>query len=272
VRLELWSRRLLAVAGVLLTFTGLMFFLVPEYAAENFPWAVSPLVAMTIGGWTLGLGLATLETVRDWALPRVYATLLAAWSFSILEMLVVVAFAERLRTDHLLTWPYVGALILGALSGAFGLPVAWRRRAELGSRSADQSSRGLRAVFGGFGVLVLGLAAAVLVFDTATPRVFPEPLSPFTAGAFAAFLASLGVGALPLLLARDAQPAIHYTRNGLYLIVLITVAALSYLHVFDFSARPGQLIYIGAYVVTGAVAVALLIWHRQASGGPRWRP
>ncbi|CAN5816107.1 hypothetical protein BH24CHL5_BH24CHL5_06770 [soil metagenome] len=271
--LERWSRRLLAVAGVAFVFTGLSFFLLPEYAAENFPWNVSPLVAMTIGGWALGLGLMALETVRSWFMARVIGSLLAVWSFAILETVVVIGFLGVLRTDQWLTWPYLAGLLFGVGSAVLGLPVAWLRRRELRAEpdDGDEMPRPIRLVFAGFATVVFALAATTLLVTPVGSAVFPEPISAFTTRAFAAFFASLGFGALPLLVARAVDPAVDYSRAGLYLVVLITAAAFSFLHVFDFAARPGQLIYVGAYALTAVVALAIVMWHRGRTDAPRWR-
>jgi len=267
--LQRWSRRLLALSGVVLVFSGLSFFLLPDYAVENFPWNVSPLVAMTIGGWALGMGMMALESVRAWFLPRVQAALIALWSFCVFELIVVAAFLPVLRTDHWMTWPYLIALGLGAGSAALGLPALWLQRAEV-IAGDDDVPAWLRLTFAAFAALVAVLGVSTLLVTPVTGTVFPEALSPFTTRAFSAFFFALSLGALPLLVARRVEPAVWYSRHGLYLIVLIVVAAFSYLHLFDFVARPGGLIYIGAYVVTAVVAAAIVLWDRRYTSTP-WR-
>ncbi|MEP7158337.1 MAG: hypothetical protein ABI797_02840 [Chloroflexota bacterium] len=271
-RLELWSRLLLALTGVLLVFTGLAFFVFSDYAAANFPWNVSVFVAMTIGGWSLGMGLMALETFRGWELPTFASTLVTVWAFCLLELVVVVAFRGVLRTDHLLTWPYLGALLAGSASAAFGLPWLWRNRARLSK--GTPAPRLVLLIMVGFIVLTTALAAATAVLDGSTSAVFPESLSGFTMRAFSAFFASLAVGTVPILASRCLEPVVAFTRTGLYLLVTITAAAFLFLHVFDFAAHPGQLIYIGTYVLAIVVAVSLLVAYRARVGGAaaRWRP
>jgi hypothetical protein len=259
-----WSRRLLALAGIAYVFTGLTFLILPDYGAANFPWNVSEFVTMTIGGWTLGLGLMALDSIRGWNPAHTYPSLIAVWLFSALELVVVLAFVGLLRTDHLLTWPYLIAIVLGTASGIAGLPALWRMRAELAA-DVEEVPRWIRGIYVAF-VFVTGLLAVITLFVTPTNGAFfPEPLSAFTARAFSAFFASLAFGALPLLFTRDVEPAVRYARAGLYPVFLILAAAVSYIAVFDFQLRPGGMIYIGAYVVTGIAALAIVGWHRRTT-------
>ena len=117
-------RWLLAAAGVVFLLTGVVFFVAPSWAADNFPWNVSPFVAMTVGGWAIGTGLIALDIARSWVPGRVYAVLLYVWLFSVSEAAIVLMFLAGLRTDHILTWPYLASLGLGVASAK-----APRRRA-----------------------------------------------------------------------------------------------------------------------------------------------
>jgi len=267
------SRLLLAGAGVALVFTGLGFFLLPEYAAENFPWHVSPFVAMTIGGWTLGAGMMALDAIRGGSVTRFRPVILALWAFALLELIVVGASLGALRTDHWLTWPYLLAMVLGLASAIAGAP--FLLRSEVGARTTDDDDEPMpswmRLVFVTFTIVAGGLAIAALVLDVSNGRVVPEPLTPFSARAFAAFLGALAVGTLPLLVSRSAAPGVEYARAGLYPIALILAAAVILSDAFDFGARPGGLVYIGAYIVAALVALAILVWYRRLTGTPIWR-
>ena len=66
-----------------------------------------------------------------------------------------------------------------------------------------------------------------MTLDVSNSRVVPEPLSPFSATAFAAFLVALAAGALPLAVTHDVEPAAQYARGGLFPAVLALAAALS---------------------------------------------
>ncbi|MDL2335008.1 MAG: hypothetical protein QFC55_03120 [Chloroflexota bacterium] len=273
-RIEAWSKTVLAVCGLVLVFTGLGLFLLPEYGAENFAWNVSPFLSMTIGGWSLGLGVMALDAARSWAsngLSRVYGSVLAVWLFAVLQLAVVVGFSAVLRTDHLLTYPYLLALLLGTLSAVLGAPVLWRRR-QLLATQGDGTPRWLRATYALFALVTLLLAAAALTLDVSNGRVVPEPLSPFSATAFAAFLVALAAGALPLALTHDVEPAAQYARAGLFPDILALAAALSFSSTFDLAAHPGGWLYIGAYVLVAIVALAITWWHRRGQRQVSWRP
>lgn len=273
-RAEPWSKTILALTGLTLIFSGFGLFLLPEYGADNFAWRVSPFLAMTIGGWTVGMGVMALDAARSWAregLSRVYASVVAVWLFCVLELAVVVGFAGALRTDNWLTYPYLLALLLGTASALLGAPVLWQRRPLLATQG-DGIPVWLRATYVLFTLVTLGLAVAAVTLDVSNSRVVPEPLSPFSASAFAAFLVALAAGALPMILTRDAEPAAQYARAGLFPDVLALAAAVSFSSSFDLAARPGNWLYIGAYVVVAIVALATVYWHRSGQRSVSWRP
>jgi hypothetical protein len=272
-RVEAWSKTILAICGLVLIFTGLGLFLLPEYGAENFAWQVSPFLSMTIGGWSLGLGVMALDAARGWAsngLSRVYASVVAVWLFAVLQMLVVIGFFFALRTDHLLTYPYLLALLLGSLSAVLGAPILWGRR-QLLATQGDGTPIWLRGTYGLFVVVTLVLAlAAFLIAPGRTAHIVPEPLSAFSAAAFAAFLVALAAGALPLAFSHDPEPAAQYARAGLFPDILTLAAALSFSSTFDFAAT-GAWLYIAAYVVVAIVALGIAWWHRRSLRPVTWR-
>jgi hypothetical protein len=130
----------------------------------------------------------------------------------------------------------------------------------------------LRATYGLFSLVTLGLAVAALTLDVSSSRVVPEPLSPFSATAFAAFLLALAAGAAPMVVSHDPEPAAQYARAGLFPDVLALAAALAFTSSFDLAARPGGWLYIGAYVVVAIVALAITLWHRRGQRPVSWRP
>jgi hypothetical protein len=121
-------------------------------------------------------------------------------------------------------------------------------------------------------VVTLVLAVAALTLDVTNSRVVPEPLSPFSATAFAAFLVALAAGATPMVVTHDAEPAAQYARAGLFPDVLALAAALAFTSSFDLAARPGGWLYIGAYVLVAIVALAITLWHRRGQRPVSWRP
>jgi hypothetical protein len=253
------ARWLLGAAGVVFVSTGAIFFLAPGYSADNFPWNVSPFVAQTIGGWAIGTGAIALDAARVWQVRRVFAALAFVWSFCVLELIVVIAFVGALRLEHPLTWPYLAALLLGLASAIAGIRLVAPLPQAL--RAGTPPVPGwLRAFTLLFLLIVVALTLATLFLDTSDGRFFPEPLTRFTAGAFAALFAALSVASVAMLLSKSAATTLEMAKLGTYLVVPITVAALLNLDMFDFAARPGGLLYIGAYVVVGVLA--FLVWWR----------
>jgi hypothetical protein len=273
-RVEPWSKTILAVTGLALILTGVGLFLLPEYAADNFAWRVSPFLAMTIGGWSLGMGVMALDAARGWTregLSRVYASVVAVWLFCVLELAVVIGFASALRLDNWLTYPYLLALLLGVISALLGAPVLWGRRPLLATQG-DGNPGWLRLTYAVFTVVTLLLAIAATTLDVSNGRVVPEPLSPFSATAFAAFLVALAAGAAPMVVSHDPEPAAQYARAGLFPDVLALAAALAFTSSFDLAARPGGWLYIGAYLLVAIVALAITLWHRRGQRPVSWRP
>jgi hypothetical protein len=87
----------------------------------------------------------------------------------------------------------------------------------------------------------------------------------FSIRAFSAFLFALAASITSTLFARSMRPYRELALSGLYLIVPITLAALLNLSLFDFSDRPGGLLYLVAYIVVGVILVIALVRHTPES-------
>jgi hypothetical protein len=262
------ARGLTLASGAVFLVFGAISFLLPNMAAENFPWGVSPFVAMTIGAWAIGAGLIALDCGYRWNLTVGYAGLVLVWVFSLLELLVVVQFLAALRTDHWLTWPYLLALVLGLAGGVFGAMALYRQRAAI-REPGERIPTWVWLLIGTFIVLVGFLAVGLTLRSGTEPgqTLFPEPLTLFTVRAFAAFFASLVVSAIALLASRDLRAPIDLARVGLYLVIPITIASLANVDKFDFGAKPGGLVYIGAYILTAGLALFSVWWFRSRRSG-----
>lgn len=259
------SRILTFGMALLYTLLGLVLFLAPSWSAANFSWKISPFVAMTIGGWCLGNAVLAWEAGRVWRWSAVYPTLLYLWIFGLAELGVLVLFRSKLILDASLAWPYILTLAVSVIAAVVGV-VDWLslRPPVLGSgRPNIPFARIATALF----VILVGLLG-VLGWFAAPSRVvqesliFPELLSPFTVRAFAAFYFSLAVSVIPLLWATELEATARHARAALGLIVFITAAALFNLDKFDFGARPGGLIYFGAYLLVFCV-ILVGLWLNQ---------
>lgn len=264
------SRLLLWVAAAAFMAIGIPSFLAPAWASSEFPWAVTPFLAQTIGGWSIGTALIATHAARVGVPKRIYPLLVYAWLFGIAQTLVVVLFIDRLQTGHLLTYPYLvglaallGAWILGAGSSRFAPGDATPVRGWVPTwAKAFGALVGLFVLFLAVGTLLAGANGA-----TATGGIFPEPLGLFSIRAFSAFLFAVAGSIGAVLLARSIEPYVALAWGGLYLVVPITAAALLNLSLFDFARRPGGLLYILAYVVVGAVLAAVIVYLRRHPEG-----
>jgi hypothetical protein len=260
------ARTLTRLVAVLFTLLGAILFLAPGWAAPNFLWKISSFVAMTMGGWYLGSAVLAWESARVWRWSTVYPCSMFLWSFSLLEAGVLILHRSSLRLDAPLGWPYLGVIAAAALVALVG--IADRMRTRPASTSGDPSvPMWLRAAVIGFTLFVGFLALMGSLGFGQGAAIFPEKLTLFTIHAFAAFYLALGIGALPLIWARGITPILAYGRMAYALIVLITLAALVYIKQFDFGSRPGQLLYIGAYLAVGVGTAVLLARYRNRARG-----
>jgi hypothetical protein len=263
------TRLELFLLTILFGLLGLVLFLGPGWSAENFPWSISPMVAMTMAGWCLGNAFIAGHTALKKQLSLVYPGLLYLFLFGVFEALVLLLFRGRLVLDAPLTWPYILSLVVSILAGGWGL-IEWRRQDADKAREDPPAGgvvRGLALLFVVFVAILalIGVWAPAGSFAT-EGTIFPEPLTLFTLRAFAAFYASLSLSAVPLIWARSLKPVVFQSWNGLALIVPITLAALVNLDRFDFAARPGGLLYLGAYLIAAAVIIPILFFSRSSMG------
>jgi len=262
--LERAWRTLLLVAAALFLVIGIPSFLAPDWAASEFPWRVGPFLAQTIGGWSLGTAAIAAHAAYFARPRRIYPLLIYCTLFGTGQLVVVLAFADKLQTSHLLTYPYLGGLL--AMIGA-GLAVGYswlttppgidntRRRPLWWARL-------LVILVGGF-VALLALGAFMAGPDGTTARgeVFPEAMGLFSIRAFCAFLFALTTAILSALLSRDLAPYRALTFAGLYLVLPITFAALLNLSRFSFSL-PGTMLYLLAYAIIGLLLIGMLAYER----------
>jgi hypothetical protein len=264
--LERVSGWLLWVGAALFLVFGLPAFFAPGWATGEFPWTVGPFLAQTIGGWSLGTAAIAAHAAAVRRPERVYPLLVYCWLFSIGQLVVAVAFADRLLTDGILTYPYLAGLLALVGSALTGLGHWLARRPDIraGRGRVPVWGRLLTAVVGGF-VLLLAVGTLFAGPDGATARgeIFPERMGLFSIRAFSAFLFALSIAQGAALLSSSVEPYLQLGWAGVYLILPITLAALLNLSLFDFSGRPGGLVYLLAYVVVGVILAVILVYERR---------
>jgi hypothetical protein len=258
------ARRLMWAATAAFAAVGLVLFVAPGWSADHFPWRISPMVAMTMGGWYLGSAAMSALVAHHgrWSIMR--APALYVGLFAGAEIVVLALNSGRLRTDQALAWPYVGMLAVALLAGLAALYDAVRRRPTL----ADEGNPVTRLVrvIGVLFMVFVGFLAIVALSGSSAGlygAIFPEPLSLLTLQAFGAFYASLSLSMLSLVRARRLRPITTHVQGGLVLIVLITLAALANFSSFNLSYYPRQSFYLIAYLLALALAVAHLLAERR---------
>lgn len=261
------SRLLTYLNAMLYAILGALLFFMPEQLAPVFAWKVTAFMTMTIGGWCLGNAWLAFLAARRWEWGRVYPALIYLWVFGVGELTVVYLFRAKLVLTHPIAWLYLFTLMVNVVAALIGI-FAWLRirpaRESSGTRTNSLQYTGLVGfvVFVGF-LGYYGFSAQAGALGT-NGGIFPEIMSLFTLRSFAVFYFSLAVGAFPLLWDRSLKPFLNYGFLAFGLIIFITAAAFAYVRLFDFAAKPGGLLYFGAYL---AVGIAFLLFFRKSGTG-----
>lgn len=263
------SRLLSYLLSALYLVLGATLFLLPESMAPLFAWKVTGFMTMTIGGWCLGNAWLAFLTARRWEWGQVYPALVYLWSFGILESLVVLLFRDKLQLVHPIAWLYLVTLAVNLIAALLGISDWLRLRPYIPNGEPMTSFTRFVAiafvVFVGF-LGIWGLTAQI--GDLATNgEIFPEIMSLFTLRSFGAFYFSLTLGMVPLMFEKNREPLLNYAFLAMGLIVIITVAAVAYLHLFDFIRHPVGMLYFAAYIGAGVV-VLYLLW-KYGTGIPK---
>jgi hypothetical protein len=264
------TRAAIRIGSLLYLALGLVLFAAPEFAASAFPWKVTPLVAMTIGGWLLGNGAALWFASAPGPAPRIMPVLAYVVAFAALELLVVIAFRGALRLDAVLAIPYLLTLGVSIIAAAFGM-LELRNSTEVVVTEDEPLPLLDRRLLLGLLAFVTLLAVGGFIAGSGglstTGQIFPEPLTLFTVRAFAAFYLALAVGIGALLLRPGVGSAFMLGIAGIALIIPILVAAVLHLGAFDFAGRPLGILYLAAYAVVLVPSALFLLRHRETVGG-----
>lgn len=260
-------------AAAYLGFGALLFF-APAWAAERFPWGVTPFVAMTIGGWCIGVTCFSWIGGRRGPIGAVLPVLTFVWLFGLSEIVVIFIDKPAFRVDAPLALPYVLSLALTLASGGFGLLELVHRTSggeDLHGGDAGTVRDGVRAVLLLLALVLGVLAAGVLIAGTVSAatsgKVFPEPVTLFTVRAFGALNLSLAVGALIAAVRRSHSASVWLALAAGFLIVPTLLAAFANFGAFDLANRPLGAVYVGAYLVLLVLIVPFVWQHRRVITG-----
>ena len=262
------ARSLTFAVAVLYAALGLLLFAAPHWAAPNFAWKVSPLVAMTIGGWCLGNAWAAYVVASRWRFSLVLSGLVYLALFGLFQTGVVLAFWPVLKLGHWLAWLYLATLAVNLLQAVVWIAEALRTRPAIETLGGRTSRRDIAV-----DVVFILLVAFIGLYGLLAPQgarglhggIFPEVLTPFSLRAFGAFYLSVALGPLTLLVVRGVDTALTHMYLSWGLILFITLAALAFIGVFDLAGRPGQMIYLGIYLAVGLVTAIYML--RGGTGG-----
>lgn len=261
------SRWLTYLTAILYAVPGFFLFILPERLAPVFAWKVTPFMTMTIGGWALGNAWLAWMIARRWRWGLVYPSLLYLWLFGCSELLVVYAFRDKLVLSHPIAWLYLIALIVNVVTTLVGLIDLIRLRPRVESSALQLQAKHRNGVI--FYILFVGfLGVYGLTVQLGAPGtnggIFPEVMSLFTLRSFGAFYLSLALSVIPLLREKNLNTFLSHAIISYGLIIFITLAAFAYIRLFDFAARPGGLVYFGAYLI---VAILLFFEFRKYGTG-----
>ena len=263
------SRVLTYALALLYAALGLLLFFLPEQLAPVFAWKVTGFMTMTIGAWCLGNAFLAFLTARRWQWGLVYASLIYLWAFGLTEAAVVALFRTKLQLVHPVAWLYLACIAVNVLAAVVGL-ADWLRLRP--ARAGAEHLVGLLRWFPiAFVVIVgfLGLYGLMAqIGDLATNgEIFPEIMSLFTLRSFGAFYISLAISVVPLMFEKDRAPSQHHAFAALGLVVIITIAALVYLRLFDFAQHPFRIAYFAAYLLSGFFQVLLILRYGTGRRG-----
>jgi hypothetical protein len=262
-----FSRWLTLLSASLYAVVGALLFVFPETLAPVFAWRVTAFMVMTIGGWCLGNAWLAWVCARRWTWGLVYSALIYLWLFGIGELIVLYLFRDKLILAHPIAWLYLVTLIVNAAAALVGLSDWLRLKppaepAGLHMPTVYRIAAMLYILFVGF----LGLYGSTVQLGAPGTNggIFPEAMSLFTLRSFGVFYLALALSVIPLLWEKDFNTLLNHGFASFGLIMFITLAALVYIRLFDFSAKPGGLAYLAAYF---AVGITFLLTFRKFGTG-----
>lgn len=257
--LSSWSRVITVTVALLSGVLGAILFLAPGWAAPRFAWNVSELVVMSIGAWFVGNTIWAARIARNWHWARDASGLVYLWCFGVFQLVVLIAYRDKVGTDHVVAWLYLATIVLLTVLALVGvIDVARLRPApEMQGHPMPVVLRTLVLMF----ILFVGYLFTVAMFRPSAAvggGVFPEDMSPFTVRSFGVYFLALVLAAIVVARRSTVEPLLAHIVGGIGITIAILLASLFHLDVFDVGDHPGQWIYLGSYIVVLAVSLAVL--------------
>lgn len=184
------------------------------------------------------------------------------------ELVVLIAYRDNVRTDHVVAWLYLATIVLLTVAAVVGVIDVARLRpaAEMQGHPMPVMLRTLVLIF----ILFVGYLFSVAMLRPSAAvggGVFPEDMSSFTVRSFGVYFLALVLAAIVVARRSTVEPLLAHIVGGIGITIAILLASLFHLDVFDFGDHPGQWIYLGSYIVVLGVSLAVLGYFRSM-----WRP
>lgn len=131
-----WLAAVLAVQGTILLVTGVGLFLFPATREALWPWPLTPLTARAVASWLIAFGLAAWLAIRERDLERLQVAAVAYVVFGVLEVAVLVRYADVVQWAEPSAAVYLLVLLSVIPTGAFGWWAVRRDALRLGAARA----------------------------------------------------------------------------------------------------------------------------------------
>lgn len=255
-------RVLLVVAGVLVLLAGLTLFVLPLRTGEWFAWTINPpMTAVFLGAsyWAAAAIEWTAASRRRWADARIAVP--GVLLFTTLTLVVTLVHLDKFHFDgqfpghtRAITWAWLA--IYAAVPVLLAL-TWWRQSREPGDdppRTARLSGP-VRMTALAQAIVLIPLGTGLLLAPATVSAWWPWELTPLTGRSVGAWLVSLGVVAVHVLIEDDVQRIRPAAVGALVLVVLHVVALVR--HWGDLTggaATIPSLAVVASFAVIGSTA------------------
>lgn len=259
------TRRILAVASVLVFLVGIQLFVLTEATDRFFAWTIgSPLTAAFLGAayWASFAMELAASRQRAWSHARIAVP--AVLVFTAATFVVTLIHLEQFHLDdprvltRFLTW---GWLVVYAVVPPLMLLILVRQvRAAAPDRPRRRPTPAwFRVLLSVHAVVMVPLGVALLVDPAGVASIWPWPLTPLTGRAVGAWSLGLGIAAAHAVWENDWSRIGAATASYLVFGVLELVAIARYPSELAWDTA-GAWIYVG-FLLSAALAGGYGWWH-----------
>ena len=123
-----WLRYLILIQGLVLLFSGIAMFLIPEKAIPFWPWALSALTSRAIGAWGIGNGVFTIQAFfeNDWKRLKAF---MPSWGlYGVLQLTNLAIYNDTVNWELNSAWFYFIFMISVLIVGGYGTVIGRNKR------------------------------------------------------------------------------------------------------------------------------------------------